>query len=1094
MKKNDGKYGKTINLKQNDEKIIVEFNLHNSYEATGVVLVSKFSKHRYEITLNQVANNYEFIIDYAALAANNLLDISDEYLSSLKMFKEQELVEFYDIFLNLKVNHNNDVYGKNASIVALDDKNSDGFYHLGGFDKVLIAKETTNSKTMLLECSEEGFYGIGIGCHFLNYFEQSVASVKIGKGNILTKGNIKTNLNVDNMFLLLKGRDSFTEYEIPLIKLDKKIIDAGVYALDYEVNCNLNEIVNDDFVEDTYALNFKFISDDESYINKVNRYSFIQRKSIKRFVVKANTSVFYFCPTYTFKAKLLRFQVENFGIDEYEFLKKKVRSRFFDRLRNRNRDIWLISERIYKAQDNGFYLFKYMRENYPDEEVYYVIDKESKEVEKLQKYGNVVFYKSKEHIELTLLASKFISTHHFDYMLPFRDFSFKKKLKGAVVFLQHGVLGTKNMANLYGYELKTFDADAIIASSEKERGYILSDLKFPKEKIHITGQARYDNLFNTKNTKKQIIIIPTWRDWLQNIDKFLQSDYLERYQSLLNNVELANKCQENNIELIFCLHPNMQQYNYLFKGKNVKVVSQGEIDVQTLIKEGALMVTDYSSVAFDFSFLGKPVLYYMFDRDKFFDKTGSHLDIDASLPGRIVAYEDILITEINKYIDNGFVMESKYYQRANEFIKYKDTNNAMRIREVVLNTKKDKSLKIKFKKSDSLKLLGVFYRKNKFFLPTIKIIVKLLKLLPMKKDLVVFESGMGKTGSDNPKALYDVLKVERPELKKVWVSENLIANLDENTIRIERKSLAYYYYLSRAKYWINNQNYPYYMIRRKQGIYLQTWHGTPLKKMFYDLKKIYGRDEGYKKRNAQAINQWSHLLSPNSYTTKNYHSAFRTKAQILELGYPRNDVLYTNNNEDYRNQIKDKIAIRLNKRVILYAPTFRDDQVVGRSKFNQTLMFDYKKMYDSLGANQVLLIRTHMVVVNELIIPPEYGDRIIDVSDYSNIEDLLLISEALITDYSSVFFDYLNLERPIIFYAYDLDKYQDKLRGFYLDYTKDNLPGPIITVENELYDIIKNIDKINEGYASKVKQMKKEYCSNDDGHASKRIIKEIFNK
>ncbi|MDF9867005.1 CDP-glycerol glycerophosphotransferase [Bacilli bacterium PM5-3] len=1087
-------YGKSINIKQTDDKVIIEFDLYDDYNAKSMTIVSKLSKQRYNFDLIKENNKYRVVIDYSIFVDCELVEISDEFLSKIKLFKEQDLVEFYDIFLELEVANELDIYGKNTSIAVLDDLSKSSFYHLGGFDKVTLNDETTINKITKLECGKDGHYGFGFGCHYLPFFEQSVNMVNISNGKIVSKGNIKTNLKVDEMYFSLKGKDTFKEYDLLLEKLTSNQVDVGVSLLSYEINYDLKNIVNDDFIADTYAINYKFISDGIEYIDKQKRYSFIQRQSIKKFCVDGNKKTFYFCPTFTFKAKLLRFQIEDFEKEEYEYLKQKTKTRLIDRLKNKHRDIWLVSERIYKAQDNGFYFFKYMRENHPEKEVYYVIDRESKEVEKLKQYGNVVYYKSKEHIELTFLASKFISTHHYDYMLPLRDEDFKKKLKGAVIFLQHGVMGTKYMANLYGNDLKTFVADSFIVSSEKEKGYIITDFKFAKEDIYVTGLARYDNLFNAKKPKKQVVIIPTWRDWLQNVDKFMDSDYFKRYKSLISNEVLIKKCQMQNIEIVFCLHPNMQQYTPLFESDIVKVVSQGEIDVQTLIKESSLLVTDFSSVAFDFSFLNKPVLYYMFDRERFFGKEGSHLDVDSSLPGRIIAFEDVVVDEITKYIDNGFVMEEKYQNRANQFIEYKDVDNSKRIMDVVIKTKRDKSLKTKIKKSDALKLIGVFYRNSKIFSPTIKIVIKLLKLLPMKQDLVVLESGMGKAGGDNPMALYNVLKKELPNMKKVWVSETPIPDLDENTIRIQRLSLAYFYYLAMAKYWVNNQNYPHYMIRRKYGVNLQTWHGTPIKKMFYDLKKVYGRDKGYKKRVGRAIEQWTYLLSPNSYSTECFKTAFKTKAKILELGYPRNDILYQKNNDDYCNQIKDKIAIRTNKKAILYAPTFRDDTMVKRGKFNQAVMFDYKKMYESLGDDQVLLMRTHMVVVNELSIPPEYSDRIIDVSNYPNVEDLLLISDALITDYSSVFFDYLNLERPIIFYAYDLDKYQNTLRGFYLDYSSKTLPGPIVQEKNDLYSSIENISKIENEYINKIKSFKNEYCANDDGYSSERVVNKVFKK
>src|SRR5699024_12213472 len=142
-----------------------------------------------------------------------------------------------------------------------------------------------------------------------------------------------------------------------------------------------------------------------------------------------------------------------------------------------------------------------------------------------------------------------------------------------------------------------------------------------------------------------ILIIPTWRDWITNINSLLESDYLQYYNDLLNNPEWEQIANKQNIDIIFCLHPNMQAFVDLFNIPDyIKVIRQGEVDVQLLIKESKLMITDYSSVAFDFSFLERQVIYYQFDRDRFIGNLPSHLDLDEELPGSIYdEAEDVII-------------------------------------------------------------------------------------------------------------------------------------------------------------------------------------------------------------------------------------------------------------------------------------------------------------------------------------------------------------------------------------------------------------------------------------------------------------------
>src|SRR5699024_6593766 len=151
-----------------------------------------------------------------------------------------------------------------------------------------------------------------------------------------------------------------------------------------------------------------------------------------------------------------------------------------------------------------------------------------------------------------------------------------------------------------------------------------------------------------------------------------------------------------------------------------------------------------------------------------------------------------------------------------------------------------------------------------------------------------------------------------------------------NTKIVKRLSPSFFKYLATSKYWVNNQNFPTYLTKPKNTRYLQTWHGTPLKKMQHDQEQIEGRDEGYLDRVTHAKNQWSALISPSPYATKAFRSAFQYEGEILEEGYPRNDIFYEENLKDKGEQIRRNLGIETNKKVILYAPTFRDNRKKGK--------------------------------------------------------------------------------------------------------------------------------------------------------------------
>jgi CDP-glycerol glycerophosphotransferase len=176
---------------------------------------------------------------------------------------------------------------------------------------------------------------------------------------------------------------------------------------------------------------------------------------------------------------------------------------------------------------------------------------------------------------------------------------------------------------------------------------------------------------------------------------------------------------------------------------------------------------------------------------------------------------------------------------------------------------------------------------------------------------------------------------------------------------------------------------------------------------------------------------------------------------------------------------------------VLYAPTFRDDQAQGTNRFTFRLPFDLHRVTAALGADTVLLLRMHIVVSSAIDIPEDLAGRVLDVSSYPEIQELYLASDALITDYSSVFFDYAALRRPILFYAYDLANYRDNLRGFYLDYSSE-MPGPILTSEDELLAALSDLAGVRAAYASRLEDFLARFAPHDDGHAAARVVDAVF--
>jgi CDP-glycerol glycerophosphotransferase len=821
---------------------------------------------------------------------------------------------------------------------------------------------------------------------------------------------------------------------------------------------------------------------------RVGRTRFVARMLTRATSVRSRDAAAVVTPYYTYRARNLSLQVEVFEPDTLTFLERELRRRHLVRLAHARRRVWLVGERPYKAQDTGYHFFRYLRENHPEIDAYYVIEEGSPDRRNVDPLGNVVTYGSTEHIRLTLLAERVFGSHHPDFIYPVRSRRFRRAVRARKVFLQHGVMGTKWLVPMYGKGSGIgFETDLFVVSSEREKEYIVEDFGYDPDEVAVTGLSRFDALLaGDVPVRRQLLIMPTWRDWFIDTEIYLSSDYHRLWSALLHHPRLRALADEHGLEIVFCLHPNVQTYIGQFAGVPARVISQGEVDVQHLLKESAMLVTDYSSVGFDFSFLHKPVVYFQFDRARFLGPRGSHLDLDEELPGRVVYTVNQVLDAIEDAVGRGLTMEPEHVRRADRFLTHRDRGSSERIYRAALEVRPVASPVRRFLRSDAAAAAYGFVRRSDRYFPAVRVAYRLLQRLPADDSLIVFESGVGKQYADSPRYIYEELVRRGDPRTKIWAYTGKIHGRDEHTRTVTRLSPAYFYYLARARYWVNNQNFPHYVTRRADGVYLQTWHGTPLKRMLHDLDEVHGRDEGYVKRVSSSVRQWSALLSPSPFATSALRSAFRYDGPVLETGYPRNDVLVRPERDELARRVRHRLSIGDDKTVVLYAPTFRDDQKSG-DRFTFSLPLDLERFAERFGDDHVLLLRMHVLVRGGVEIPDAIAGTVMDVSGYPEVQELFLASDVLVTDYSSVFFDYANLRRPMLFYAYDLESYRDTLRGFYLDYDAD-LPGPVVQTEDELYAALEDLENVAEAYAERYEQFVREYNPNEDGHAAERVV------
>jgi CDP-glycerol glycerophosphotransferase len=357
------------------------------------------------------------------------------------------------------------------------------------------------------------------------------------------------------------------------------------------------------------------------------------------------------------------------------------------------------------------------------------------------------------------------------------------------------------------------------------------------------------------------------------------------------------------------------------------------------------------------------------------------------------------------------------------------------------------------------------------------------------RDAVVYTSFGGRQYSDNPRLIHEELVRRGLPLEHLWVVRDARCRVPETADVVRASSREHYEALARARFVVDNDHFPDWFERRPDQTCLQTWHGTPLKQLGFDVSNLRNAVRRFEVGWDRHVVNWQYVLSPNRFTTPILRRAYAIEGEMLETGYPRNDVLAGAGLDARTREVRSRLGLPDGARVVLYAPTYRDDVRDSRGRFRLEPALDVERLRAAVDDDTILLFRKHHYCVDPVPATPDGFVR--DVSDYPDGTELMLAADVLVTDYSSMMFDFANTGRPMLFFTYDLDAYRDEIRGFYFDFAAQ-APGPLLRTNDELADALRDLDGVVAAHADRYREFSASFCELDDGHAAARVVDAVF--
>jgi CDP-glycerol glycerophosphotransferase len=353
------------------------------------------------------------------------------------------------------------------------------------------------------------------------------------------------------------------------------------------------------------------------------------------------------------------------------------------------------------------------------------------------------------------------------------------------------------------------------------------------------------------------------------------------------------------------------------------------------------------------------------------------------------------------------------------------------------------------------------------------------------RDAVVYSSFDGRQYSDSPRAIHEELVRRGAGLEHLWIVDDARCRVPDTATVVRKGSREHFEALACSRYVVFNDTFPDWFERRPDQVCVQTWHGAPLKRLGLDAPGVQRRLRRYEMRWSRQIVNWQHLVSPSRFATPILRRAYGIEGDVLETGAPRQDVLAGAGRDDRARAVRERLGLADGVRAVLYAPTYRDHVVDRLGRHRLDLRLDLDRLRAALGHDAVVLVRRHPRVTGA--VPASADGFVRDVTSYPDATELLLAADVLVTDYSSLMFDFANTGRPMLFYTYDLEAYRDRIRGLYIDLEAE-APGPLLATSDAVAEALGDLDAVRAAHADRYAAFVARYCELDDGHAAARVV------